>query len=292
MTSELILGRDFLQDTEVVIKREQIEVRRLPIEKYATKTTKPDAAEKEDSENQGFDVLTVMPRTTVNEIKAPPRYKDKIETMIAEYEPKKNVKTPIETRIVLKDDIPVSHSPRRLAPKEMEILDEQIREWLRLGIITPSNSEYASPVVLVRKKDGSSRICIDYRALNKTIFRDKYPMPLIDDKIDALVNFRVFSILDLKNGSFHVPVSSESRKYSAFVTPTGQYEFTKTPFGLCNSPTSFLRFVHEVFRDLIQRSIVFMYVDDIIIPGYDEEDAFPRLMETIAVVAENGLDIN
>jgi len=130
-----------------------------------------------------------MPRITVNEIEAPPRYKDKIETMIAEYEPKKNVKTSIETRIVLKDDIPVSHSPRRLAPKEMKILDEQIREWLRLGIITPSNSEYASPVVIVRKKDGSSRICIDYRALNKKIVRDKYPMPLIDDKIDALVNF-------------------------------------------------------------------------------------------------------
>lgn len=82
----------------------------------------------------------------------------------------------------------------------MKILDEQIREWLRLGIITPSNSEYASPVVIVRKKDGSSRVCIDYRALNKKIVRDKYPMPLIDDKIDALVNFRVFSILDLKNG--------------------------------------------------------------------------------------------
>lgn len=84
----------------------------------------------------------------------------------------------------------------------MKILDEQIREWLRLGIITPSSSEYASPVVIVRKKDGSSRICIDYRALNKKIIRDKYPMPLIDDKIDALVNFRVFSILDLKNGFF------------------------------------------------------------------------------------------
>jgi len=76
MTSELILGRDFLEDTEVVIKRGQIEVRRLPVEEYATETTKPDAMEKEDSESQGFDVLTVMPRITVNEIEAPPRYKE------------------------------------------------------------------------------------------------------------------------------------------------------------------------------------------------------------------------
>lgn len=172
MTSELILGRDFLQNIEVVIKRGQIEVRRLPVEEYATEATKPDAAEKENSE-KGFDVLPVMSPATSNEIEAPPGYKDKIETMIAEYKPKQNVRTSVETKIVLKDDVPVSHSPRRLAPKKMKILDEQIREWLRLGIITPSNSEYASPVVIVRKKDGSSRICIDYRALNKKIIRDK-----------------------------------------------------------------------------------------------------------------------
>jgi len=96
-------------------------------------------------------------------------------------------------------------------------------------------------------------------------------MPLIDDRIDALTNFRVFSIIDLKNGFFHVPVETSSQKYTAFVTLSDQYEFAKTPFGLCNSPTSFLRFI-KVFRDLIRRSVVLTYMDDLIIPGYDDDD--------------------
>jgi len=98
-------------------------------------------------------------------------------------------------------------------------------------------------------------------------------MPLIDDRIDALVGFRVFFVIDLKNGFFHVPMNEKSRKYTAFVTPSGQYEFLKTPFGLCNSPNSFLRYVDEVFQDLIRRNIVFTYMDDIIITGCDEKDA-------------------
>jgi len=115
-------------------------------------------------------------------------------------------------------------------------------------------------------------------------------MPLIDSTIDALVIFRVFLVLDLKNGFFHILVSKESQAYTIFVTPTGQYEFTKTPFELYNSPTSFLRFISKVFRDLIQRSI-FTYMDDIIIPGSNEDDAFSRLTETLTVAVNNGLDI-
>ena len=84
-----------------------------------------------------------------------------------------------------------------------------------------------------------SCVCIDYRALHKKIVRDKYPMPLIDNRIDALVNFQMFSIIDLKYGFFHVPVEAESQKYTAFITPNDQYEFMKTPFGLCNSLISY-----------------------------------------------------
>lgn len=144
----------------------------------------------------------------------------------------------------------------------------------------------------MRKKDGSPRVCIDYRLLNKKVVRDKYPMPLIDDKIDVLVNFRIFSVIDLKNGFFHVPVHEKSRKYTAFVTHNGQYEFLRTSFGLCNSPTSFLRYINEVFQDLIQRGVILTYMDDVIVPGYDEEDAFAKLINTLTVAADNGLYIN
>lgn len=92
-------------------------------------------------------------------------------------------------------------------------------------------------------------------------------MPLIDDHINALVNAQVFSVLE--NGFFHVPVAAESQ-YTSFATPDGQYEFLKTSFELCNSPTSFLRFIDEVFRNLSRRNIMFTYMDDLIIPGKTE----------------------
>ena len=105
----------------------------------------------------------------------------------------------------------------------------------------PSLSDYASPVVLTGKKDGSTRLCIDYRQLNKKIVRDRYPLPLIEDQLDLLQTAKCFSTLDLKNGFFHVPVEKESRKYTAFIVPDGHYEFRKVPFGLCNSPSIFQR---------------------------------------------------
>lgn len=114
-------------------------------------------------------------------------------------------------------------------------------------------------------------------------------MPLIDDRIDGLVNAGVFSVLDLKNGFFHVPVAEESRKYTFFVTSDGQYEFLKIPFGFCNSPTSFLRFIDEVFHDLSRRNVLSTDVDDLIVPGRDEEEAPANLKETLDVAAERGL---
>ncbi|XP_046599255.1 uncharacterized protein LOC124295072 [Neodiprion lecontei] len=176
--------------------------------------------------------------------------------------------------------------------REEIILDKQIDEWLKEGVIQPSKSKYSSPVVIVQKKNNEYRVCVDYRQLNKKIARDRFPMPLIDDRIDALADARVFSVLDLKNGFFHVPVTLESRKYTSFVTPDGQYKFVKTPFGLCKSPTFFLRFIDEVFRDLIRRNIVCTYFDDLIVPSKDEDEALANLKETLKVAAEKRLSIN
>ena len=157
------------------------------------------------------------------------------------------------------DNIPVCSKPRRLAPREKKIVTQQLDEWLKEGIIRPSVSDYSSPVVVVPKKDRTYRVCIDYRKLNAKIIRDRFPMPLIEDCIDALTRAKVFSVIDLKNGFFHVNIAEDSGKFTSFVTPDGQFEFLKTPFGLCNSPTSFLRFVDEVFGDLVRRKIVLTY---------------------------------
>lgn len=164
--------------------------------------------------------------------------------------------------------------------------------WLKEGVIQPSRSEYTSPLVLVPKKDGTIRVCVDYRRLNKKIIKDRYPMPVMEEQLDKLSNSRVYSTLDLKNGFFHVPVEAESIKYTSFVTHNGQYEFLRTPFGLCLSPASFGRFISEVFHNLIQDGYLMAYVDDLIIPSKDVEEGIEKLKKVLKVAADHGVIIN
>lgn len=117
-------------------------------------------------------------------------------------------------------------------------------------------------------------------------------MPLIEDLIDQLASAKVFSMLDLKNGFFHVPVAEECRKFTSFVTPDRQYEFNKTPFGLSVSSSYFLKYVATAFQDLIREKVVMYYMDDIIIPAKSEEEAFLKLKRTLAVAAQSGIIIN
>ena len=111
------------------------------------------------------------------------------------------------------------------------IIDDLLAE----GIIRESNSPYSSPIVLVGKKSGSYRLCVDYRELNKITIKDNFPTPLIDDQLDRLKNKKIYTSLDLKNGFHHVRMNEESVQYTSFVTPLGQYEYLKMPFGLTNS---------------------------------------------------------
>lgn len=211
--------------------------------------------------------------------------------LVENYQPKQTKEAPIELKITLKDDIPVAQRPRRLAPKEQEEVDQQIEEWLQQGIIRVSFSEYSSPLVLVRKKDGSLRVCVDYRLLNRKMIKDEYPLPIIDDLIDKLATAKVFTALDLKNGYFHLRVNEESIKYTSFVTQKGQYEFLRTPFGLATCPKVFTRFISIIFRDLITKGIVITYIDDLLIPANDEHEALERLCEVLKTAAEYGLQI-
>ena len=117
-------------------------------------------------------------------------------------------------------------------------------------------------------------------------------MPLIEDRIDALAMSRIFSVLDLKNGYFHIPVTVESQKFTSFVSHEVQYEFLKTLFDLCNSSPNFLRFIDEVFRYLSRRGIVFTCMDDLIVPGKDDQEAFENPWETLNVAVGKELSIN
>lgn len=220
------------------------------------------------------------------------KYIRDVMVLVKDYKPTGTSQSPVVMKILLQDESPVVLRSRRLPESEKIELDKQINEWLDDGIIRRSQSDYSSPVVLVTKKDGSKRICIDYRQLNKKIIKDRYPLPVIEDQIDQLQAAKIFTALDLKNGFFHVPVHEDSRKFTAFITATDHFEFCKVPFGLCNSPAVFSKFIHVIFEDLKRRNVVLTYMDDLIIPAKDEEEALQRLKEVFQRCASFGLVIN
>ena len=134
---------------------------------------------------------------------------------------------------------PINRPPYRLSPWEEEIAAAEIKKMLESGVIRESQSPWAAPVVLVKKKDGSVRFCVDYRRLNAVTVRDVYPIPRIDDTLDALATARWFTVLDAKSGYWQVEVAEEDKQKTAFSTRSGLFEFNKMPFGLTNAPATF-----------------------------------------------------
>lgn len=142
------------------------------------------------------------------------------------------------------------------------------------------------------KKNGQPRLCVDYRELNRKIVRDRYPLPLIEDQLDRLQRAIVFTILDLKDGFFHVPIEEDSIKYTAFVVPDGYFEFLRVHFGLCNSAAVFQRHIRAVFRDLIGTGAMLSYLDDLIIPAETKEENIERLQQVLDMTCKYGLIFN
>lgn len=150
--------------------------------------------------------------------------------------------TPMQIR--LKDPCKtVCRRPYRLSTEERCVVRDRIEELLRCGIIRPSSSPFASPILLVKKKDGSDRMCVDYRELNDNTVPERFPLPLISDQIDRLNGCNFFTTLDMASVFHQIPIHSDSIGCTAFVTPDGQYEFLTMPFGLRNAPSVFQRAV-------------------------------------------------
>ena len=181
------------------------------------------------------------------------------------------------------DAQPIKQHPRRLPWVKRDEAEKIISEMASQGVIEPSSSPWTSPVVLVKKKDGSTRFCVDYRQLNNATKKDSYPLPRIDDTLDTLTGAEWFSTLDMKSGYWQVGMDPEHREKTAFSIGSGLWQFTVMPFGLCNAPATFERLMELVLRGLSWKTCL-VYLDDVIVIGrtFEEhlknlEDVFRRL---------------
>ena len=165
---------------------------------------------------------------------------------------------------------------RRMAPVQQAEADRQIRDMLKRGLIEPSTSPWSSPIVLVTKKDGSRRFCVDYRKLNSVTVKDSYPIPRIDESLDSLTGAKWFSTLDLSSGYWQVELDQDAKEKSAFVVRGGLYQWTVMPFGLCNAPSTFERLMENIMTGL-QWEVLLIYLDDIIVFGKTVEEEIQRL---------------
>lgn len=197
-----------------------------------------------------------------------------------------------ELNIQLTDNKPFHYSPRKLSYAEKKAVKNIIDDLLKEKTIQPSDSPYASQIVLVRRKNGQYRMCVDYRTLNKVTVRDNYPLPLIDDCLDHLADKKYFSLLDLKNGFHQVRINPASVKYTSFVTPFGQFEYRKMPFGLKNAPSVFQRFINNIFKDLIYANRTIIYMDDILIATETLDEHIEILKSILNRIKDNNLTLN
>ncbi|KAJ9533025.1 hypothetical protein QJQ45_018110 [Haematococcus lacustris] len=174
------------------------------------------------------------------------------------------------------DGKPPARPSYRMSKPEQDELRKQITNLLAKGLIEPSSSPYAAPVLFVQKKSGELRMCIDYRQLNKITIRDQYPLPRIDDLFDQLAGKTVFSSLDLQAGYHQIRIPAEDVPKTAFRTPMGHYQFKVLCFGLTNAPATFQRVMNEAFAEVIN-DCALVYLDDILVMSKDSEEHLVHL---------------
>lgn len=175
---------------------------------------------------------------------------------------------------------PIRSRPYRISPTERKAVDDHVRDMLQRNIIEPSSSPWSAPVVLTKKKDGSWRFCVDYRRLNKITTKDVYPLPRIDDTLDTLQGSSFFSSMDLRSGYWQIPMADADKPKTAFVTPSGLYQFDVIPFGLSNAPATFERMMDTVLRGLTWRTCL-CYLDDVIVFSGSFNEHLHRLEEVL-----------
>ncbi|GKA09069.1 putative reverse transcriptase domain-containing protein [Tanacetum coccineum] len=196
---------------------------------------------------------------------------------------------PVEFQIdLIPGAAPVARAPYRLAPSEMKELSEQLQELSDKGFIRPSSSPWGAPVLFVKKKDGSFRMCIDYRELNKLTVKNRYPLPRIDDLFDQLQGSSIYSKIDLRSGYHQLRVREQDIPKTAFRTRYGHYEFQVMPFGLTNEPAVYMDLMNRVCKPYLDRFVI-VFIDDILIYSKDEKEHEEHLKAILELLKKEKL---
>ncbi|GJY27869.1 putative reverse transcriptase domain-containing protein, partial [Tanacetum coccineum] len=183
---------------------------------------------------------------------------------------------------------PVARAPYRLAPSEMKELSNQLKELSEKGFIRPSSSPWGAPVLFVKKKDGSFRMCIDYRELNKLTVKNRYPLPRIDDLFDQLQGSSVYSKIDLRSGYHQLRIREEDIPITAFRTRYGHFEFQVMPFGLTNAPAVFMDLMNRVCKPYLDKFVI-VFIDDILIYSKSRKEHEEHLKIILGLLKEEKL---
>jgi hypothetical protein len=170
----------------------------------------------------------------------------------------------------------------------LDELSHQLKELSEAGLIRPSMSPYGAPVLFARKKNGSWRMCIDYRALNKITIKDKFPLPRAEDLFDQVHGAKFFTKIDLRWGYHQIKIKASDVTKTAFRTPLGSFEWLCMPFGLTNAPATFQRFVQSVLKDFLG-DFACVYIDDILIYSNTAEEHVEHVRKVLAVLQEHKL---
>ena len=196
----------------------------------------------------------------------------------------------VQHRINTTDEIPIKHPDRRIPTQMIPEVKKAITDWLTSGVISESNSPYASQMVLIRKKTGEIRVCIDYRQLNNKTIKDAFPLPRIEQCIDTLKGAKYFCALDLTQGYLQVKVHEDDKYKTAFRALGSLYEFNRLPFGLCNSPATFSRLMATCFSSIYGNGLI-TYLDDMMIHGNSIDDVTDKLAQVFAILRSHGLKL-
>lgn len=196
----------------------------------------------------------------------------------------------VKHRIDTGEHPPIKQAPRRVPIHQQREVLQHVEDMQKHGVIEPSTSPWAAPIVLVKKKDGTTRFCVDYRKLNDVTRKDAYPLPRIDETLDALSGAKLFTTLDLASGYWQVEMDPADREKTAFTTRHGLFEFRVMPFGLCNAPGTFQRLMEFVLAGL-QWQVCLVYLDDVIVYSRDFNEHVERLREVFQRLRQAGLKL-